>query len=148
MACLGTTPGGTRADSVLLAHNGPNHALVELESAEQVGALTPDMTRLARLTPAGVLAYAVNGAICEARYFAPASGINEDAATGSANGPLGAHLVRQGRLKNGERLTVHQGTTMLRPSVLLVEARVDAGEVTEVRVGGSAVVLGRGELIL
>lgn len=148
IACLGASPLRSSSETVILAHNGPNHVLVELGSAAEVSALTPDMARLAQLTKMGVLAYAVDDATCVARYFAPGAGIHEDAATGSANGPLCAHLVRQGRLKNGERLTVTQGTTMLRPSVLLVEARVEGSDITEVRVGGSAVVLGRGEIIL
>lgn len=148
MDCLGAVLSNPSSDAVIMAHNGPHHVLVELGSAADVNALTPDMARLAQLTQAGVLAYAVDAATCVARYFAPAAGIHEDAATGSANGPLGAHLVRQGRLKNGERLTVTQGATMLRPSELLVEARVEGGDIREVRVGGSAVVLGRGEIIL
>ena len=146
--CLGTTPQNSSTDAATLAHNGPNHVLVDVGTAAQVDALSPDMTRLAQLTQAGVLAYAVDAATCVARYFAPAAGINEDPATGSANGPLGALLVQQGRLKSGERLTVTQGKAMLRPSLLLVEAHVSGDEIREVRVGGSAVVLGRGELIV
>ena len=72
------------------AFEGPNHLLV-YEREREVAALAPDMAALA-----GLLAGSGRGAICTApcesgagdavsRYFAPASGIPEDAATGSAH---------------------------------------------------------------
>jgi trans-2,3-dihydro-3-hydroxyanthranilate isomerase len=111
--------------------------------------LNPDLTHLARLSSGVVYAFAQEGLHCFARSFAPAAGINEDPATGSAAGPLAAHLVLHGRLESEQTLSVHQGQAMLRPSLLLATAKVaEGGQVAQVTVGGAAVVVGRGELLL
>ena len=86
------------------------------------------------------------------RVFAPGAGVGEDAATGSANGPLGFYLVKH-RLVKVEPLTrilSEQGYEMKRPSQLHIEIDADAGsgEVTGVRVGGGVVITGRGEIFL
>jgi trans-2,3-dihydro-3-hydroxyanthranilate isomerase len=82
------------------------------------------------------------------RMFAPAIGIAEDAATGSASGPLGAYLVRHGKwpVGPGEVLLNLQGKKMRRPSWLHIAPIVSGTEVTGVRVGGEAVVVGEGTL--
>ena len=80
--------------------------------------------------------------------FAPNSGVDEDPATGSAAGPLAVHLARHGRIGFGDEIRIEQGAEIGRPSVLY--ARVDgAGDSVErVEVGGSAVVVARGEFRL
>ena len=86
------------------------------------------------------------------RVFAPAAGVIEDAATGSANGPLGYYLVRHGLVEAGgtAKIISEQGFEMKRPSLLHIEVDVtgDAKEVTAVRVGGGVVITGRGEIFL
>jgi trans-2,3-dihydro-3-hydroxyanthranilate isomerase len=84
------------------------------------------------------------------RVFAPAAGVIEDAATGSANGPLGFYLVRH-RLVEAEPVTKivsEQGFEMKRPSILHIDVDVDvkSKEVVAVRVGGGVVITGRGEI--
>jgi trans-2,3-dihydro-3-hydroxyanthranilate isomerase len=86
------------------------------------------------------------------RVSAAAEGILEDAATGSANGPLGFYLVRH-KLVKVERLTrivSEQGYEMKRPSLLHIEVETDAasGNVLGVRVGGGVVIAGRGEMFV
>lgn len=86
------------------------------------------------------------------RVFAPAAGVIEDAATGSANGPLGYYLVQHGLVeaRGTAKIISEQGFEMKRPSLLHIEVDVteDAKEVTAVRVGGGVVITGRGEIIL
>jgi trans-2,3-dihydro-3-hydroxyanthranilate isomerase len=88
------------------------------------------------------------GARWKTRMFAPNGGVPEDPATGSAAGPLALHLVRHGRLEWGEEIEIRQGEEIKRPSKLY--ARVDGsdGTATRVEVGGSAVVVARGEFKL
>ena len=74
--------------------------------------------------------------------FAPLSGTWEDPATGSANATLAALLVSLSGARDGT-FTVSQGVEMGRPSLI----RVEAGEGGP-RVGGTAIVLGAGELEL
>lgn len=85
------------------------------------------------------------------RVFAPAAGVIEDAATGSANGPLGSYLVRH-RLVGSEattKIVSEQGFEMKRPSIIHIEVDVEeSGEVTGVRVGGGVVITGRGEIFV
>jgi len=81
------------------------------------------------------------------RMFAPLVGILEDPATGSANGALGAYLVRHRAVPLTEA-TVHivseQGAEMGRPSTLYVDVDHRDGEPTEVRVGGEVVLVAEG----
>lgn len=82
--------------------------------------------------------------------FAPDFGIGEDPATGSASGPLGCYLVRH-RLVSPDaalRIVNLQGVAMGRPSRMHVAIRVQGGEIVEVKVGGTAVLVGRGELLV
>lgn len=145
---LGLSPRAEDALPAHLAKNGPTHLLVEATSEEELHALTPDFQAITRLTTAGVLVFVQKGGMCHARYFAPSAGVFEDAATGSAAGPLGAHLVLHGRHPSGHELVVFQGQAMLRPSTLLVNASVEDGKLVRVMVGGSAVVIARGELLV
>lgn len=86
------------------------------------------------------------------RMFAPEMGIVEDAATGAAAGPLGVYLVRHGKLASDERgearVRVEQGVEMGRPSRIEVAVESGGDTVRDVRVGGEALVVAEGELIL
>lgn len=84
------------------------------------------------------------------RMFAPGMGISEDPATGAAAGPLGGYLTRYTRDAHGgdERFLLHQGVEMGRPSQIAIVVSRQSGQVTDVRIGGKAVIMGRGELRL
>lgn len=82
------------------------------------------------------------------RMFAPEFGIVEDPATGGASGPLGCYLVHH-RLVTGaaaQRIISLQGVAMGRPSRIHIAIGERGGEIVEVKVGGTAVLVGRGEL--
>lgn len=86
-----------------------------------------------------------------ARMFAKEFGVIEDPATGSAAGPCGAYLVRHQLVPlEDERayINITQGEAMGRPSRLRVTIEQRADAITEVRVGGEAVVVARGEFLL
>ena len=74
----------------------------------------------------------------------------EDPATGSAAGCAISYLVRHGVVASGETIHVRQGVEMLRPSELLLSGRIgpSEGSVTDVRVGGSTVLVASGHLFL
>lgn len=87
------------------------------------------------------------GADLRARMFAPAMGIVEDPATGSAAAALAGYLVASERPEEGtRRWIVEQGVDMGRPSLLRIEADVQGGKPVAVRVGGSAVRMMEGDL--
>lgn len=82
------------------------------------------------------------------RMFAPTFGVAEDAATGSASGPLGCYLVRHGivRSEKADTILSRQGVRMGRPSSIHIAIGVSGGDIDTVRVGGQAVVAGEGVL--
>ncbi len=83
------------------------------------------------------------------RMYAPAVGVPEDPATGSAAAALGGWLAAaDGRDEGSLRWIVEQGMEIGRPSRLVVEADRSAGRTLAVRVGGSAVVVSRGVVLL
>jgi trans-2,3-dihydro-3-hydroxyanthranilate isomerase len=86
-------------------------------------------------------------AVFQARMFAPAMGVMEDPATGSAAAAFGGYLASRSEKKDGTlKYLVHQGVEMGRPSQLFVETDVVGGEVRAVRVGGASVLIASGEL--
>jgi trans-2,3-dihydro-3-hydroxyanthranilate isomerase len=102
----------------------------------------------------GVFLFAILPAGSEAtvysRMFAPQSGVAEDPATGSASGPLGAYLVRHGVVSGAaaRQIVSLQGVAMRRPSRIHVAIEGDADTITSVKVGGEAVLVARGELLI
>ena len=82
-----------------------------------------------------------------ARMYAPTGGIPEDPATGSATALLAAQLLSAERLADGTHTwQLEQGYEMGRPSDLSLEADVNGGKLTAVRVGGCAVSMMNGVL--
>jgi trans-2,3-dihydro-3-hydroxyanthranilate isomerase len=131
---------------VLVYDNGIRHAFVGLASVDDVTGLDPDMTALAKLTGyVGAVVFAGEGSRWRVRMFAPGDGITEDPATGSAAGPLGVHLARHGRIAWGDEIEIDQGVEMGRPSKLYARVEGEGETPTTVEVGGSAVLVARGE---
>jgi trans-2,3-dihydro-3-hydroxyanthranilate isomerase len=129
---------------VELYRQGPGHVFVELDSPEAVAALRPDFVALEELSPYGTVCFARDGELWKARVFVPAHGVGEDPATGSASGPLALHLARHGRIHFGDEIEIRQGVEIGRPSTLYAVARSP----DDVEVGGSTVVVARGEFRL
>ena len=82
-----------------------------------------------------------------ARMFAPAVGVAEDPATGSAATALAAYLgVRDPRREGTLRFVIEQGFEMGRPSLLEAEADKKNGAVAAIRVGGASVLVSEGTM--
>jgi trans-2,3-dihydro-3-hydroxyanthranilate isomerase len=80
-----------------------------------------------------------------ARMFAPAMGVNEDPATGAAATALGGYLgIREDARDGTLRWVIEQGFEMGRPSILETEIDKRDGEITDIRVGGRAVLVSEG----
>ena len=129
--------------------NGLHHVYVALPSVEAVAALEPDMQALGRLPDVlGANCFAGEGVRWKTRMFAPAGGVPEDPATGSAAGPLACHLARHGRIALGDEIQISQGAEIKRPSTLHARVTGSADAIERVEVGGSAVIVARGEFKL
>ena len=142
VAALGVT---TSELPIEVYDNGARHVFVVLSSKQDVARLTPDMNALADHDLVGALGCAGSDTSWKMRMFSPLPGIGEDAATGSAAGPLACHLGRHGLAPWGEQIEIEQGTEIGRPSTLYARATGSGNEIESVEVGGSAVTVARGE---
>ena len=138
---------------------GVPYALIPLRSRDAVDRATTDIAAIRRLgSPPwlehGILVFALGGGAADetiySRMLAPQIGIAEDPATGSAAGPLGSYLVRHEVVRGDaqHRMLNVQGVQMQRPSRIHIDIGGDASAVSSVRVGGEAVLVATGELLL
>jgi trans-2,3-dihydro-3-hydroxyanthranilate isomerase len=82
-----------------------------------------------------------------ARMFAPAMGIMEDPATGSAVAAFAGLLGRFGGYGDGDHaVAIEQGYEMGRPSLIRLGMTRVAGQFTAVTVGGNAVIVAEGAI--
>jgi trans-2,3-dihydro-3-hydroxyanthranilate isomerase len=128
--------------------NGPVHVYVELDSEAAVAQLRPDIGALADLGELCVSCFAGGGRSWKTRMFAPALGVAEDPATGSAAGPLAVHLSRHGRIAFGEEIEIRQGAEIDRASLLHARAEGSPERIERVEVGGAAVIVAGGEFLV
>ena len=129
--------------------NGPRHVMVVLEDEQAVAALEPDMQALARAAGEScVSCFAGRAGRFKTRMFAPALGVPEDPATGSAAGPLAVHCALHGLSGFGRQIEIRQGGEIGRPSLLRARVEGSAESVESVHVGGDAVIVARAELLL
>jgi len=109
------------------------------------------LLRTARVSANGVFLFSrergADKADVYSRMFAPGLGIAEDAATGSASGPLGCYLVRHNVVpaEKGSMVSL-QGVKMGRPSYVHISIGTGGGAISNVRVGGESVLAGEGTL--
>ena len=124
--------------------NGALHTFVVLESRDAVAELAPDLPALRELE-VNASCIAGEGSSWKSRMFAPALGVPEDPATGSAAGPLACHVCRHGLVQWGTEIVISQGDEIGRPSMLHARAEGGGHAIERVEVGGRAVVVARGE---
>jgi trans-2,3-dihydro-3-hydroxyanthranilate isomerase len=129
---------------------GLPHLVVAVSGAQTVAAARPDEPKLLALLDqtgaGGYYVFALEGDRAKARMFAAGVGVDEDPATGSAAGPLGAYLADRGAISSS-RLTISQGVEIGRPSTLVVDVERD-GPTWRITVGGGVFVVGQGRFDL
>lgn len=157
-ACARLAPGDVivRSHRPVQASLGNPFVLAEV-TAEALGRAVPDITAFRRgvdREPAlkgrfSLYLYAHEGEArtgerrVQARMFAPLGGTFEDAATGSAAGPLGALLLSFSDARE-KQLDIRQGVVMGRPSLLRVVAH-RAADGIRATIAGRCVPVLRGE---
>ncbi|HET9328318.1 MAG TPA: PhzF family phenazine biosynthesis isomerase [Candidatus Eisenbacteria bacterium] len=159
MRLLGGTP--PMLDSTLPIRSSGSKLFVPIRRRADLWSLTP---RWDELTAAG-LARELRGFyvftreaadpahVTQGRYFAPAVGVREDPATGSASGPLAEYLALHGVLALPEaggdaRACAEQGDAMGKPGRLQLEVRGTREGIARARVGGTAVTVMDGTLFV
>jgi len=138
---------------------GLPYLFVPIRSRDAVDRASSDASAHRRLTSSigvdlGIFLFAVlppgSAETAYSRMFAPTFGIVEDPATGSASGALGCYLVRH-RLVTGDdamQMVSLQGVAMGRPSRIFISIDARGDEIVSVKVGGTAVLVARGELLV
>lgn len=128
--------------------------MLHIKSKETLLALQPDFPALAKLSEeygvVGLHAFTLSDqdevtAFC--RNFAPLYDINEEAATGTANGALTYYLYKNKIIDGSKMYKFLQGESMKRPSEIFSTLKKDAQR-EQIRVGGAFRVVTKGELLL
>lgn len=150
------------SDTATMAHaGGPTFLFIALSNKavlSKVRALEPMATQLSHAYGAtGIYVYHLDAKsnVVNARMFAPAAGIPEDPATGSATALLASQLNGEGQLSHGNNTyTLMQGYDMSRPSDLQLDIEFDASDnapakgngILSVKVAGSSVPISSGHM--
>ncbi|OBZ94182.1 epimerase [Pararhizobium polonicum] len=148
-AALGLDRSDIRSDPPARpADTGAAHLMVRVRNAATVDSAQPDAGKLLAVlettSAEGCYIYALDPdapAAAYARFFNPTVGLWEDAATGTAAGPLAAYLAATGNLNSNE-LAIEQGTKMGRRSILHIRLT------PEPELSGTGIVVLRGVLRL
>ncbi|TXM65129.1 PhzF family phenazine biosynthesis protein [Methylobacterium sp. WL120] len=83
----------------------------------------------------------------QARMFAPALGVPEDPATGSAAAAFAGVLMQFETLGDGTHdVAITQGVAMGRPSEIALQLVIEAGALRSVEIGGAALIVSEGLL--
>jgi len=128
----------------------PVRALTAVRSIEPHAAAIVEMCE--RFGTNGIMVYTTmtveDHTTVHTRMFAPAIGILEDPATGSASGAMGAYLVHNGLVEVGPltEIIIEQGYEIGRPSRILVQVESDDDAIQTVKVGGQVVMVVEGTL--
>jgi trans-2,3-dihydro-3-hydroxyanthranilate isomerase len=140
-----------------VASSGVDFLYVALRDAHAVDAALSDKFRLreafAGREPLPVLLFASAGANrLYSRMFAPdVIGVDEDPATGSASGPLGAFAVKYGLVPHSRSVSItsEQGTKMGRQSFIHIRLTygADSDIPTRIEVGGRVMPVVTGTLV-
>lgn len=147
-AALGLAPEDLLSDPApRVADTGVAHLLVRLQDAAAVDRAEPAAKGLLKVlsgaSAEGCYVYAIDRSApgrAYARFFNPTVGLWEDAATGTAAGPLAAYLASEGLISGA--MEIEQGTKMGRRSVIRV------GLAPEPEISGAGIIVMRGTLTL
>ncbi len=136
-----------------IVSTGLSDLLLAVSDRERLNAIEPNFCAITELSrkynAVGIHAFALgkDGVTAYCRNFAPAYGINEEAATGTSNGALTYYLYKHGLVEVNAVNRFVQGEVMLRHSSVLTRLALRGGA-PFVRAGGGGVILACGELFL
>jgi trans-2,3-dihydro-3-hydroxyanthranilate isomerase len=132
---------------------GAPYLFVPVRSLDAIGRAAPGAMASATKDGPAVYLYtrdvSLDGSAYHARMFAPAWGVTEDPATGSAAAAFAGVVQAFDRPTDGEHmLTIEQGFEMGRASLIALGLTIEAGALTAATIGGSVVIVSSGSLDL
>jgi PhzF family phenazine biosynthesis protein len=127
------------------------HAMVPIKNSGLLNTIKPNNKKLIEISKQyqfeGFYCFTLTGkkqgVIAEARFFNPLIGIDEDAATGTAAGPLAGFLFMNSFIKPDKEYQILQGVKLNQPSIIKVMVREN-----DVLVGGSSIITMEGKIYL
>lgn len=129
--------------------------LVPIKSLDILNSINPDFKKVENISSKyNTVGYhiftleSLNESNAHCRNFAPLYGIPEESAIGTSNGALACYLYKYGKLKHDHitNISIEQGYSMERPSEIKIALTTKEKEITEVRVGGTALNLSEIEI--
>lgn len=140
----------------MMISTGLPDIIMPVSSRAVLTEIAPDFKRLSDLSEkyevVGVHAFTLDAdepdITAHCRNFAPLYDIDEEAATGTSNGALTYYLYHNGLLETGASSAFIQGEVMDRPSKILSYLTKEAAGDISIQVGGNAVILAKGDLLL
>lgn len=128
---------------------GPRHVFVGVENIITLSAIRPDLKKLSAFNNMAALCFCRDevSAGWRLRMFSPAYGVSEDAATGSAAGPLAMHLARYGLAEFNKEIEILQGVEMGRPSYMKGLVKIE-NDMPRLEAGGFAFQIAIGQYLI
>ncbi|TXT57584.1 MAG: hypothetical protein BAJATHORv1_10286 [Candidatus Thorarchaeota archaeon] len=138
---------------------GTPHLMIPVSTQRALDNISPDWKRLVELgqdadyVSVQVFTHDVRDVTSDfqVRHFAPRLGVNEDPVSGSGAGAMAGYILKYGLMDPSVPVTsivVEQGHYVGRPGNVFVEVTGDRENISQVRVGGTAVLILRGTLFL
>lgn len=129
--------------------NGPNHTIVVCKTVDQLANIKPSFEKLMCFTDQAINCCAMEVGSPQRwrnRMFSPAYGVLEDAATGSAAGPIAIHAMRFGLIPENSRLVIKQGVEMGRNSRMEISIAGAPSALERITLAGNVVLVAKGEM--
>ena len=133
---------------ILFVNTGNTFAIIPVASMEILKAVEPEFDLISQISAEydliGYYVFSTQTNVKDrdagTRMFAPRYGIQEEAGTGMAAGPLASYLYDILDLKK-ERYHIEQGNFMTNPSpsLIIVDISLDAGQITKIMAGGKGI---------
>ncbi|WP_066501985.1 PhzF family phenazine biosynthesis protein [Abyssisolibacter fermentans] len=135
---------------IQIVSTGIKDIILPIKSLDILLNIKPNLEKIGEISKkydvTGIHAFCLqsyNASTAHCRNFAPLYGIDEESATGTANGALACYLKHYMKDKIGNKLVFEQGYCMNMPSEIAVELVYKDDEIHEVFVGGNALKINR-----
>lgn len=132
-----------------IVSTGLKDVIVAVKSIKILSSIQPDFEKISELSKKyNVIGYHVFsletkfGSTAHCRNFAPLYDIKEESATGTSNGALACYLHNYGIINKDQssELVFEQGYSIGKPSEILVRLKIKKDKISEVLVGGTAII--------
>lgn len=133
---------------IQIVSTGLKDIMIPIKSLDGLLAIKPDYAKIMALSKkynvVGFHVFSLEtklNSTAHCRNFAPLYNINEESATGTANGALACYLYNHGIVNEEQfsELVFEQGYSMQKPSEILVRLKANKNKIYEVKVGGMAI---------